>query len=324
MLAFLVIPLQGQDDDSDGPEETAAVTGSFSVLTYNVAGLPPPISKSSSVVRNAPRISPLLNEYDLVLVQEDFYFHRLVGLLAEHAYKSEPQRSSILNDGRLGRLSGLPFTDSGRLSAMLPNDGLNRFSQLPFSELTRETWTECNGFHDAANDCLAPKGLSFARHELTPGVMIDVYNLHLDAGRRDADIEARRSQLDQLTRFLGANSEGNAVIIGGDTNLQAPIEGDEEMLQEFLELHGFQIAARTLGQEDIIDRFFYRSSTTLTVTPTAREVLSEPFSVEGVTRSMGRVAWRASGTSDRSGSLVASIFRRGGDCTVRIHLREGL
>ena len=229
-----------------------------------------------------PRASVPLNEYDLVLVQEDFYFHRLVGLLAEHPYKSEPQRSSILNDGRLGRLSGLPFTDSGTLSAMLPNDGLNRFSQLPFTELTRETWTECSGFHDAANDCLAPKGLSFARHELTSGVTIDVYNLHLDAGRRDADIDARRSQLDQLTRFLSAHSEGNAVIIGGDTNLQAPIEGDEEMLQEFLGLHGFQIAARTLGQEDIIDRFFYRSSTSLTLTPTARAVLSEPFSVEGV------------------------------------------
>jgi hypothetical protein len=40
----------------------------LSVLTYNVAGLPAEVSGSDPVA-NHPQISPLLNGYDLVLVQ---------------------------------------------------------------------------------------------------------------------------------------------------------------------------------------------------------------------------------------------------------------
>lgn len=46
-------------------------SGTFTTLTYNVAGLPEGLSGSNPSV-NTPLISPLLNAYDLVLVQEDW------------------------------------------------------------------------------------------------------------------------------------------------------------------------------------------------------------------------------------------------------------
>ena len=49
--------------------------GSFRVLSLNVAGLPGIIS-SSDPAKNTVKMSPLLNEYDLVSVQEDFAYHK--------------------------------------------------------------------------------------------------------------------------------------------------------------------------------------------------------------------------------------------------------
>ena len=59
-----------------------------SVLSYNVAGLPAGISSSEPDV-NTPIISPLLNDYDIVLVQEDFIYHRDLARDAEHTFHSE-------------------------------------------------------------------------------------------------------------------------------------------------------------------------------------------------------------------------------------------
>src|SRR5688500_16876233 len=45
--------------------------GTFTALTYNVVGLPQAISGSDPET-NSPLIGPLLNAYDLVLLQEDW------------------------------------------------------------------------------------------------------------------------------------------------------------------------------------------------------------------------------------------------------------
>ena len=46
-------------------------SGDFTVLSYNVAGLPQEIS-TVNPQEHIPLISPLLNDYDVVLTQEDF------------------------------------------------------------------------------------------------------------------------------------------------------------------------------------------------------------------------------------------------------------
>ncbi|MEQ9318019.1 MAG: hypothetical protein RIF41_02630, partial [Polyangiaceae bacterium] len=63
--------------DSDGPDPDEPIPpqdGTFSALSYNVAGLPQGLS-GSEPEEYIPLISPLLTGYDLVLVQEDFVYH---------------------------------------------------------------------------------------------------------------------------------------------------------------------------------------------------------------------------------------------------------
>ena len=58
---------------------------SFSVLTYNIAGLPQGIS-SSNPLKNTPYIGKLINDYDIVQVQEDFNYHELLIKNDNHPY----------------------------------------------------------------------------------------------------------------------------------------------------------------------------------------------------------------------------------------------
>jgi len=183
---------------------------SLSVLTYNVAGLPERISASHPLT-NHPQISPLLNAYDLVEVQEDFAYHPLLVQDLTFPYQSVKDDTA----GAAGEQLGFAF-----------GDGLNTFSKLPFSEFTRITWDECFGLFTNGSDCLTPKGLSFQRHEFAPGAFLDVYNWHADAGSAEDDKAARRSNTRQLYQAILDNSAGNAVLVLGDTNSRFTRDGD--------------------------------------------------------------------------------------------------
>ena len=211
--------------------------GSVSVLTYNVAGLPQLIS-SSSPVQNHPQISPKLNTYELVLAQEDFAYHPLLMAQAQHPFQSVPMVVSSLTR---------PM-----------NDGLNRFSQSPFTAHERVIWSVAHGLVGGSNDRLAHKGYSFARHELAPGVEVDVYNLHADAGGGSGDEDARAVQFAQLAADLNVRSAGRAVIVAGDTNLKDTRSRDVQVLADFLGVCGLRDCARQLGKPEHIDRIMIR------------------------------------------------------------------
>jgi hypothetical protein len=192
--------------------------GTFSVLTYNVAGLPLGFSSSSPEV-NTVQISPRLNAFDLVAVQEDFSFHTELTSQIVHPFVSVKDTTDV------------PIVAASGLDLGL-GDGLNTFSFSPFTDFTRVTWNECFGLFDSGSDCLAPKGFTLARHEVEPGVVVDVYNLHADAGGGPDDLAARRSNLRQLADFILATSSGNPLIVLGDFNSRYTREGD--ILPEFL------------------------------------------------------------------------------------------
>jgi hypothetical protein len=187
-----------------------ASADTFTVLSYNVAGLPEGIS-SSHPLANHPQISPLLNAYDLVAVQEDFAYDPL--LRADLTFPHQSVKDNT--PGEAGEQLGFAF-----------GDGLNTFSQMPFTDFTRITWDECFGLFTNASDCLTPKGLSFERHEFAPGVFLDVYNWHADAGSAADDVSARRSNTRQLYAAIADFSAGNAVIVLGDTNSRYTRDGD--------------------------------------------------------------------------------------------------
>lgn len=226
--------------------------GSFRALTYNVAGLPQGLSGSNPVA-NTSQISPLLNNYDLVLVQEDFIYHIDLQQHTIHPYQS------------------LPLTQFNSFV----NDGLNRFSSTAFTGFVRQRWNVCSGLWNQSNDCLSSKGFTVGRHELSPGVEVDVYNLHADAGGSSGDQNARTVQFAQLATFMDSYSVGRAVIIGGDTNLKTRIAEDARVLADFKGNQGLQDVGELLNQPDHIDRWFIRSSLDVEITPVLWRVADE-------------------------------------------------
>ncbi|SES16317.1 jacalin-like lectin [Lentzea albida] len=193
-IGFLVVsavPVAGGTAAAAPP-----ATGTFSVLSYNVAGLPEGLSSGNPRV-NTPIIGQRIRPYDVVHVQEDFNYHASL-----YANNTHPFRTPTSG--------GVPF-----------GDGLNTLSDNAYSDFTRDRWDRCNG-----TDCLTPKGFTWSRIRLAEGVFVDFYNVHANAGDTEADLAARRANISELSRFVGQNSAGNAVVIAGDTNTRYTRSGD--------------------------------------------------------------------------------------------------
>jgi endonuclease/exonuclease/phosphatase family metal-dependent hydrolase len=175
---------------------TGSSTGSFTVLTYNIAGLPLGLGDSDPET-NTPLIGQRLGAYDIVKVQEDFNHHA-----ALYAHDTHPYRTATSGGAGIG-------------------DGLNTLSDHPFEDFQRVDWKDCAG-----TDCLTPKGFTLARVRLAEGVFVDLYNVHTNADVTDAALAARRANIEQLSDFIRTHSAGNAVIVMGDTNTRYTRTGD--------------------------------------------------------------------------------------------------
>ncbi|GGX04976.1 jacalin-like lectin [Streptomyces lomondensis] len=174
----------------------AADSGTFDVLTYNIAGLPLGLGDSDPET-NTPLIGQRLGPYDIVNVQEDFNYHAALYANDKHPYRTPTS-------------GGAAF-----------GDGLNTLSDHPYEDFQRVKWNNCTG-----TNCLTPKGFSLARVRLAEGVFVDLYNVHTNADSDDAALAARRANIEQLSDFIQANSAGNAVIVMGDTNTRYTRAGD--------------------------------------------------------------------------------------------------
>lgn len=236
------------DTTTTGAPPPPVTEGELTVLAYNVAGLPDGVSQSMPI-EYTPQISPLLNLYDLALVQEDFAYHDLLIADAEHPYQSEPHPSSNPRELMFG-------------------DGLNELSQFAFGPLDRVTWAECNGTVDSGSDCLTIKGFFAATHTLSEGIVVDVYDLHMDAGGSEGDIAARDAQVAQLVSHIEANAGDRPIIVAGDTNMD---EEDEASFQALVDGAQLVDVCRALdcGDEFRIDRVLVRSSATIELEPVA-------------------------------------------------------
>ncbi|WP_304944327.1 jacalin-like lectin [Vallitalea guaymasensis] len=171
----------------------------ITILTYNIAGLPALLS-SADPEKNTKRIGELINNFDIVAVQEDFAYHD--DLLSESQF-------SYVTD----HPGNVPF-----------GSGLNVLSNYPIKESINIPWDMTHGnitcpppgYHGA--DEMTPKGFSYQRIELEPGVIVDLYNLHADAGGDEGSREARHDNFIQLAEYINNHSSGNAIILLGDTN----------------------------------------------------------------------------------------------------------
>ncbi|WP_103351551.1 jacalin-like lectin [Amycolatopsis sp. CA-128772] len=172
----------------------AADGGSFSVLSYNVAGLPEGISSAPTPRDPATTaIGQRLGPYDVVHVEEDFNYHAKLYAADQHPYRTPTSGGAGIGSG-LNTLSSLPYDTD---------------------DFERVRWTSCQL---DSGDCLTPKGFTFMRVRLAEGLYVDFYNVHTNAGTNDGDEASRASNLAQLTAFIKTHSAGNAVVVMGDTN----------------------------------------------------------------------------------------------------------
>ncbi|MFI6494219.1 jacalin-like lectin [Streptomyces sp. NPDC050564] len=249
------------------PAAAAADSGSFSVLSYNVAGLPESLSSAStprdtSTTEIGRRIAP----YDIVNVQEDFNYHAYLYSTDTHPYLTATSGGAGIGSG------------------------LNTVSTYAWDgdDFERVGWNDCQV---DSGDCLTPKGFSFMRERLAEGVYVDFYNLHTNAGTNDGDLAARAANLAQLTSFIGTHSAGNAVVVMGDTNTRYTRSGDT--IAEFASANGLtdawvklirggtppakgsdalvcdQTGATVPNTCEVVDKVLYRGSKLVTLNATS-------------------------------------------------------
>jgi len=173
--------------------QAAVKDKTFSVLSLNVAGLPAVLS-SSNPSANTRLMSPLLNNYDVVSVQEDFAYH----------------------DDLTSKVT-LPYLTATSGNVPL-GDGMNFMSRFPLYETTRYKWKDSSGFISHGADQMTPKGILYSSMEIEPGYLVDIYDIHTDADTDADSCAARRSNMIQLANLIGERSTGKAVIVIGDTN----------------------------------------------------------------------------------------------------------
>ncbi|MGW7402900.1 jacalin-like lectin [Streptomyces sp. NPDC054833] len=245
----------------------AAGSGTFSVLTYNVAGLPESLSSAStprdtSTTEIGRRIAP----YDIVNVQEDFNYHAYL-----YSTDAHPYRTATSGGAGIG-------------------SGLNTVSDYAWDgdDFERVKWNSCQL---DSGDCLTPKGFSFMRERLAEGVYVDFYNLHTNAGTNDGDLASRADNLNQITSFIQSHSAGNAVVVMGDTNTRYTRTGDT--IAEFAAANGLtdawvqlirggtppakgsdalvcdQTGATVPNTCEVVDKVLYRSSRLVTLNATS-------------------------------------------------------
>jgi hypothetical protein len=219
--------------------------GTFTALTYNVAGLPQILSRRQPS-RHNPLIGPLLGRYDVVLLQEDFAYGAQLAAGVSLPFHSPPHpvRASIMTMG----------------------DGLSQYARFPFEDFERIRWRQCSGLLSGAWDCAARKGFTYSRLVLDEGVDLDVYNLHLDAGWGPGDWGARAAQVTQLIAEVRLRSAGRAVIVAGDTNLRWTGLDPESLQRLLVELELDDACHALRCRRERVDRILFRSGADLALT----------------------------------------------------------
>ncbi|HEY1099496.1 MAG TPA: hypothetical protein VGF99_11235 [Myxococcota bacterium] len=269
-VCFVVVTVVTVFGGACAADDTPTTTA-VSMLTYNVAGLPQGLNDDQFPEQNIPQVSPKLNAYELVVVQEDFSY-------------TDELRAELT----------LPFQSYELVhSERFVNDGLNVFSTLRFDlELERVRWVACHGGTDNGSDCLANKGFAVSVHDLPNDdddandedapLALPVLNLHAEAGGSAEDIAARTAGFEQLIAFINDRFADRALVVAGDTNLDHDDVEDEALLQRFLDETGLIDACRSLAcGDEHIDRVFTKSGGDLDVRAASWDVADEFVDADG-------------------------------------------
>lgn len=267
-------------------ESSIPVPCTVRFLSYNVHGISP-ILNSMYVgipVRNDDTRSGLmawlLMDYDFVLLQEDFEFHRQI--VHEFTYE-------LIEQGNGPRIALAPLW-LVTLPIKIVNVGFQLFDSpgIPFrvpygsgltiaspyykameGGVTQVPLPDCEGWLTRKNDCWSTKGLLRVPVRLPNGAEFDVYNTHLDAGRDEEDRIVRKKQIKFLAKCIKKLSKDRAFILGGDFNSQYDHKGKEASGKDYEILKDYLLDALALNDskarpepngywKNRVDYIFYR------------------------------------------------------------------
>lgn len=263
-LGLLALPASGRP---------LAAPIEISVLSYNTHGLPEFVTRDGAAERHR-RIGALSNRYDLVLLQEDFLHHEELLVGARHPLV-------VRGNGPRSVLPGYstwlcPWCGSGlTILAGLEPDRVLEVDRIPFDV--------CSGWIFRRLDCWASKGFLRVRLALAPGIELDVYDLHLDAGTASEDRRARSRQLETLRDHALRASAERAIVVAGDFNVWSALEDDHLRLEAFVAALGLRRAAVppvTRGYPGV-DRIYYRSGGEVRVAVVGASIEEEFVDEEG-------------------------------------------
>jgi endonuclease/exonuclease/phosphatase family metal-dependent hydrolase len=230
--------------------EDGARDGSLRVLSYNVHGLPSIITGDDTPGRLA-QIAPLLTDWDLVGLQEDWDASNHASMLSQAGHPEQHWFDARVGDDRVY------------------GSGLTALSANPVVEQNSTHYTTCYGLLENSSDCLASKGFQALRLKLGAGE-IDFYNTHLEAGGGEEDNAARASQVEQLIAALNGWSANKAIVFTGDFNLHADDPEDAPLLARLSTEANLQDSCTLVDCEvpNHIDKIFLRDSPGMTLIAT--------------------------------------------------------
>lgn len=178
--------------------ETAKRKYTLKFITYNVCVLPDFIIYDRNLIMPTSKrleyIGDRLKKYDIIGLQEAFQFKRTIF------------------EKKLGEY----FVGHGADIANVKNvgSGVYTFSRFSITRIYYERWTPSSGA-----DSFSLKGLVGVTTEVAPGLSIDVYNLHAQAGGENAD-QIRTMNYDQLNNGIKmlSRDKKHPIVYLGDYN----------------------------------------------------------------------------------------------------------
>ena len=237
--------------------------GTISILTYNVHGLPAEITGDDTTAR-MQQIAPLLNDFDVVGLQEDFGDdnHDILEASSEHA---EQHRFSDAVDDRVY------------------GSGLAVFSRVTVERHEGIHFEACHGTVDGASDCLASTGFQWLVLNLGHQ-KLHLYNTHMEAGGGPEDEAARSAHVSQLVTHIEDNTSDDAIIFIGDTNLHPDDPVDIPLIEDLMDPTGLMDSCAEVDctEPNHIDRLLYRPSDKLHISVANWENETQFFDSAGV------------------------------------------
>lgn len=175
------------------------------VLTYNIFMRPPPVSWADDNHCRARALAERLKSdeltHDIIALNESFD-HQTIRRFSARAAELYPHQ-----------ILGQPGA-----RGLAVNGGVSILSRYPIEAWRAIAFKKCSG---RLNDCLANKGFVWAKIRLSDDFKINILATHLNSGGAKKARQVRRSQLEQIRAFMGAEESHSRwpTLLLGDLNI---------------------------------------------------------------------------------------------------------